>query len=160
MITAERLRKVASYNADTGLFTWAVTRKRCVKGKQFGTLKDNGYLHAGIDGHKYLLHLLAWLFVYGEFPNNDVDHIDGCRTNNRIANLRSVSRSVNLENIKRAKCHNKSTGLLGAYACRDKFTSRIQVKGKSLYLGVFNSKEAAHEAYMTAKRNMHEGNTL
>lgn len=160
MITAQRLREVANYDENTGIFTWAVARKGCSAGKRIGTLKDNGYLHSGIDGKKYLLHRLAWLYVHGEFPSGDIDHIDGCRTNNRLINLRSVNRSTNLENIKRAKGHNKSTGMLGAYTHKDKFTSRIQVRGKSVYLGVFESARAAHEAYMTAKRSMHEGNTI
>lgn len=160
-LTYERLVDVLSYDKYTGAFTWAKSRKKCTNGKAIcGTANSNGYLRVGIDGVRYTLHRLAWFYVYGEIPKNDIDHINGVRTDNRILNLRSVTRSTNLENIRSAKGHNKSTGILGAYRHRDKFTSRIQVRGKSFHLGMFDTKEAAHEAYITAKRAMHEGSTL
>lgn len=155
-----RLIETVNYDPDSGAFTWNKSRKGCKPGKAIGTLKSNGYMHICIDGYKYLLHRLAWLYIYGDMPKNDIDHIDGCRNNNAIKNLRSVDRSTNLENIKIAKSHNKSTGMLGAYRSRDKFTSRIRVRGNDIYLGVFDTKEGAHEAYINAKRAMHNGNTL
>ncbi len=161
MITVDRLSEVVKYDPLSGVFCWATTRKGCSAGKEIGTLKDNGYLHFGIDGKKYLVHRLAWLYVYGEMPPHDIDHIDGCRTNNAIKNLRSVDRSTNLENIKCAKSHNKSTGLLGAYLHKSgRFMSRITIKGKDSYLGLFKSKEEAHQAYIDAKRLHHAGNML
>jgi hypothetical protein len=160
MVEQGRLKDVVNYDPETGIFTWAKSRKGCTQGKTVGTLKDNGYLHIGIDGKKYLLHRLAWLYVHGEFPSNDVDHIDGCRTNNKINNLRSVSRSMNLENMRFAKSHNKSTGILGVYKHNDKFTSRICVRGKDVYLGVFDTSDEAKSAYLDAKRSFHQGNTL
>jgi hypothetical protein len=159
-ITASRLREVADYAPETGIFTWRIQRKKCSKGKRFGTMKNNGYLKAGIDGVTYTLHRLAWLYVYGEFPTEDIDHVDGDRTNNRIENLRSVCRSANLENQRKAHARNKSTGVLGAYAHGNNFISRIRVRGKDHYLGMFKTIDAAHTAYLAAKRQMHEGNTL
>lgn len=107
-----------------------------------------------------MAHRLAWLYVYGEWPNGDIDHIDGDRLNNRIANLRDVSRRVNLENQRRPKACNKS-GFLGVKTFRDqRFQARIQVRGVQLHLGTFDTPHEAHAAYVAAKRNLHQGCTL
>lgn len=155
-LTAQRLREVVSYDAATGCFV------RVGTGKPAGTVKSNGYLHFSVDGKKYGAHRLAWLFVHGAFPEGDIDHIDGDRKNNAIGNLRDVCRAVNLQNLRVAKSHNKSTGLLGAYFHKPsgRYTSRIQSMGKDKHLGMFDTAEAAHAAYLAAKRSMHEGNTL
>jgi hypothetical protein len=155
-LTAERLREVVSYNQETGVFM------RRSNGAVAGTRKDNGYLHFCVDTKKYGAHRLAWLYVRGEWPIGDIDHIDGNRANNAIKNLRDVDRSTNLENQRQAKSHNKSTGVLGAYLHKQtgKFMSRIQVRGKGKYLGLFDTVEEAHHAYVEAKRQLHEGNTL
>ena len=160
-LTHKRLLEVLSYNKETGVFSWAENRKKCTNGKAIcGKPNSNGYLRVGIDGVRYGLHRIAWFYVHGELPKNDIDHINGIRDDNRISNLRCVTRSTNLENIRSAKGHNKSTGLLGAYVHKKRFTSRIQVRGKTIHLGMFDTKEDAHNAYISAKRAMHEGNTI
>ena len=155
-LTAERLREVVSYDRATGEFVRRGT------GRRAGTLKDNGYLHFTVDGVKWGAHRLAWLYVHGQWPDGDIDHIDGNRRNNALANLRDVSRSTNLQNLRCAKSHNKSTGLLGAHFHRQsgRYTSRIQTNGRDKHLGTFDTPEAAHAAYIAAKRELHEGNTL
>lgn len=161
-LTARRLRELFTYSEDSGVFSRRVAKDgRFHIGQQVGTRKDNGYLHFSIDGRKYMAHRLAWLYVHGEWPVGDIDHIDGNRANNRIGNLRAVSRAVNLQNLRAPKSHNKSTGLLGAYRHESgRFTSRIKVSGRDKYLGLFDTAEQAHAAYLAAKREMHEGSTL
>lgn len=158
-ITSARLRHLFFYDPLTGAFTRAVGVKGGRAGAGAGHLKDNGYIHFSVDGKKYGAHRLAWLFVHGEMPPGDIDHIDGNRANNAIANLRSVDRSTNLENIRSAKSHNKSTRLLGAYPVSgsDSYCSKIQVRGKSMHLGCFATAEEAHSAYIAAKSNLHAG---
>lgn len=163
-LTAERLRALFHYDADTGVFTRRVARGGCKSGVNAGYTGSDGYQHLQIDGRKYKTHRLAWLYVYGEWPNGQVDHINGVRIDNWIANLRDVSGSVNQQNQKRAtKC--SKTGLIGAHRASDaprskQFMARIRVNGKSKYLGMFPTAEEAHEAYLAAKRQFHEGNTL
>lgn len=155
-LSARRLRELVAYDRATGEFV------RRSNGKPAGTLKDNGYLHFAVDGRKHGAHRLAWLYVHGEWPAGDVDHRDGVRTNNAIDNLRDVSRAINLQNLHAAKSHNKSTGLLGAYFHRPtgRYTSRIKTLGVDKHLGMFDTAEAAHAAYIAAKRQHHEGNML
>ena len=157
----ELVRELFNYDPITGFFTAKVAKPHRKIGAVVGTKKDNGYLHFSVEGKKYGAHRIAWLYFYGEMPKGDIDHIDGNRTNNSINNLRCVDRSTNLENMRQAKSHNKSTGLIGSYKINDcSFASRIQVKGKDIYLGVFRTAEEANAAYIKAKRVMHSGNTI
>lgn len=157
-----RLLELVTYCQETGRFHWLKVRKGAPAGVECGTSKSsNGYARLGLDGRRYGAHRIAWFYVTGAWPKGDVDHIDGDRANNRFANLRAVDRSTNLENIRHARSDNRATGLLGAYRHRSgRFTSRIRVRGQDHHLGMFDSAEEAHAAYIAAKRAMHAGNTL
>ncbi len=159
MITQESLLKSHYYNPATGLFYKRMTSGKL---KLTGTSMKSGHLHCGVDRTTYLIHRLIWLYMTGVLPKEDIDHIDGNPANNKWANLREASRSDNLENLKKAKVINKSTGLLGASSNgqNGKFTAGIQVKGKRLHLGTFDTPEKAHRAYIEAKRELHLFNTL
>jgi hypothetical protein len=162
MLTAERLRDVLDYNPETGEFRWKVTlSNRAPAGAKAGCFDKNhsGYILIRVLGRSYPAHRLAWLYVNGEMPNDDIDHINGNRADNRIANLRDVTRVVNLQN--RRKGIGRS-GLIGAhwFSPANCWQSSIRVNGENIPLGYFKTPEAAHEAYMTAKRELHEGCTI
>jgi len=151
-LTAERLRQLLCYNPGTGEFRRGA--------RLAGTTNGRGYRQIRVGARIYFAHRLAVLFVTGEWPPSVVDHIDGNPLNNRIANLRAVTQAANAQNIKRAHRDN-ATGRLGVErAGRLKYQARITVQGKRVGLGVFKTPEAAHAAYLTAKRALHEGNTL
>lgn len=155
MNPAEELREKFAYDPTTGVFIRRST------GKVAGHRKDNGYLHFHFAGKKHGAHRLAWLYVHGSWPEHDVDHINGIRSDNRIVNLRDVSRSENLQNQRRASARNKSTGVLGVYRHVDgRFTSRICVNKRDTYLGLFDTVEAAQAAYLEAKHRLHPGSTI
>lgn len=160
MLTQAQLLKSHYYDPVTGLFyrRWSLGKLKKISSKS-----KRGYLHCGINYSNYLVHRLAWLYMTGEWPEGDIDHIDGNPSNNKWENLRAGSRSDNHENLKTAKSTNKSTGLLGAFSnCKpnDKFVAKIQVKGCIKCLGTFDTPEKAHQAYLTAKRELHSFNTL
>lgn len=155
MITQQRLKEVLSYNPETGIFTWRVkTGKKVVVGASPTNQDSKGYLRVQIDGKRYPLHRLAWLYLYGYWPTI-VDHIDGDKHNNRGINLRQVTQRGNTQNIHTARAHN-ATGLLGVGVRPDGlFRARITVDGVERHLGVFPSAEEAHQAYLSAKRIYH-----
>lgn len=159
LLTAARLRELVSYDPLTGIFTNRVTNGRRIAGQAAGSTDALGYVKMKVDRKQYKAHRLAWLYVYDKWPEQHIDHIDGNPSNNRIANLRDVSVSVNLQNRKRAPAHNKS-GLLGVWVHRERFISFIKTMGVRQYLGTFDTPEEAHAAYLSAKRANHEGNTL
>ncbi|MDE1139960.1 MAG: HNH endonuclease [Paraburkholderia tropica] len=160
-LTAERLRELLWYNPETGVFTWRVRPGRKMRiGQEAGSMTANGYVQIKVDKRRYLAHRLAWLHVHGEWPIDDIDHINGVRTDNRIENLRDVTGHVNMQNLKKATAQNKTAKMLGVTMSRDRYQAQIKVDGKYKYLGVFESAEAAHEAYLVAKRELHPGCTI
>lgn len=154
-LTAERARKCFTYNPLTG----ALVSRR---GKQIGYLASGNYLRVSVDGANYAAHRVVWLLLNGTWPDGYIDHINGVRTDNRIANLRDVSRTENNQNQRRAHSHNKSSGLLGAsWHKRDKqWAAHISVNNKQKHLGNFATAEEAHAAYLIAKRLLHPGCTI
>ena len=159
MITQQRLRELAHYCPETGQFTHLQSKGRKKAGMPAGSLRRDGYVYAMFDGHRAMAHQFAWLYVTGEWPTQEIDHMDGNKANNAFSNLRQVSRRANTENKRTAK-RTSTTGLLGVVRHRDKFVAKIVHAGKRTHLGVFETPEAAHEAYVQAKRRLHQGCTI
>lgn len=129
------------YNPWTGLFKWRAS------GQEAGCINTHGYRVIRLEGPLYYSHRLAYLMTYGDWPKQEIDHIDGDRSNNRISNLRQATSRQNKANNVRV---NKSTGLRGATKHRNKFMATIKIKGKKTYLGLFDTAEEAHSAYIAA----------
>src|SRR5512135_183213 len=98
MICLDEARKLISYDCDTGLITWKVSRGKAKSGDIAGYVNGEGYICIKIKGKMYLAHRLAWLMNYGEWPNGIIDHIDHNKQNNSLENLRDVSFSINGQN--------------------------------------------------------------
>lgn len=162
-LTIDRLKESLNYCPDTGIFTRLATVGRCDRwkaGSEVGHLTKHGYIQIWLDGKSYLAHRLAWFYVTGEWPKELLDHADGDRSNNRICNLRECDDALNMQNIRRAHSDN-STGLLGVKRLGSgRFWARIFVDKKEVSLGVFDTPEDAHEAYLTAKRENHQFCTI
>lgn len=156
ILTQDRLKKLLDYDPELGIFTRKVARKKSLIGKVSGYKNPDGYLRIKIGAKTYLAHRLAWLFVYGKFPDNDIDHIDHNSVNNRISNLRDVSHTENMQNQVSAHA-NGSTGLLGVSYRKDRNTYKaiISLNGKQKVLGHFKTAPEAHAAYVSAKRVIH-----
>lgn len=155
VLTVARLKSLLHYDPETGVFTRRVARTNAPAGSIAGSKRDDGYLTIYI-GHAYTSHRLAWFYFYDRWPASQIDHINGNRSDNRISNLREVTRSQNSQNIGGAYRNNVSSGLLGAYRHeKGKWHARIQLNGKANSLGLFDTPEAAHAAYLAAKAVIH-----
>jgi hypothetical protein len=95
-LTAERLREQLRYDAETGVFTRRVESGHACVGDVAGSVHSTGYVRIGIDGWKYTAHHLAWLYVHGVWPSDQIEHINRKRSDNRIANLRERRHRVAL----------------------------------------------------------------
>ena len=160
-LTAQRLRELLSYEPETGHFRHLLRRSGVTLGALAGCVATNGYAYISIDGRKYCAHRLAFLHMTGEWPIEDVDHINCDPTDNRWANIRSVSRKVNNQNRRRTRSDNTS-GFMGVSRCMDgdKWRARVMLNQREVHLGRFDTREAAQAAYLKAKRQLHEGCTI
>lgn len=158
-LTADLLRKLVIYDPKTGAFTARVRlNQRIPAGWPLGYPKD-GYLYVRLLGRHYRLHRLAWLYMTGEWPSILIDHFDSDGTNNRWRNLRPGNWSTNAQNQRKAHANSK-TGVLGVCADGEKWRAQITVNKKKIYLGAFDTTTEAHEAYLAAKRKLHQGCTI
>lgn len=164
MITQEELKNELLYDECTGVFT----RNKKTRGKKSnvgnvaGCLDKDGYIRIKVLGKPYQAHRLAWLYIYGSFPEKYIDHINGQRNDNRISNLRDVDMATNIQNLKKSMSSNKTSGFLGV--CFDKrrclFTAQIQNRGKKIVIGYYQTAQEAHQAYLIKKREIHQGCTI
>lgn len=155
LISSERLKELVFYDEGTGEFS-RVASVKAKLGRIEGTRTGRGYLSVTLDRRMYLLHRLAWLYVHGDHPKGIIDHINGDKSNNRIANLRLVTASENAQNLHGPHRDNKS-GYLGVTKClvTGRWRAFIFAGGKQRALGRYDTPEEAHAAYMKAKAGLH-----
>lgn len=154
MLTQDRLKAMLNYDPETGNFTWLQNRCK-VKAGSLAGYKDRGYILIRVDQGRYLAHRLAWFYMYNEWPEEDIDHINGCPSDNRINNLRKASRSENLRNIGVRK--NSKTGVAGVSYCKasGKYRVSIRATGKRITVGLFETVEEGAKAYREAAEKYH-----
>ena len=161
LISHSDLTAILEYRPETGEFIWISSPKPGVKaGDVAGSITRYGYVLISIKKKGYRAHRLAWFYTKKEWPKLLIDHINGIKSDNRIANLRDVSNTENLQNRSRPSKNNKS-GELGVCvdARRKGFRADIRINGKLKFLGTFLSIDDARNAYVAAKRELHEGCT-
>lgn len=160
--TRSELLELLRYEPDTGRFYWRKRSKGLALQRgdlRAGCMRHDGYNIIRVHRIAYLAHRLAWLAVYGRWPEHDIDHINGVRGDDRIANLRDVPRRINLENQRKARPRNRA-GMLGVTFASGRYMARIQVNQRQILLGCFGTAKEAHAEYLKAKRKLHEGCTL
>lgn len=152
-LTQERLKELLSYDPLTGIFVWEVDRYRVKRGDRAGSISPTTkYRVIRLDQKNYAEHRLAWFYMTGEWPSDEIDHRDLDRQNNKWGNLRPASSSQN-------KANRKARGVYPKGVCFHKpsgwFTSRVHKNGKQISLGCFRTAEAAHAAYVAAAQEIH-----
>ena len=159
-LTQARLMELLRYEPATGAFIWMVPRGRVASGRLAGD-SSGGRVSIKIDGRLYRAHRLAFLYINGEWPRHEVDHLNGDPADNRWLNLRDVPHIVNTQNTRRARS-GSGTGVMGVHLEKrtGRYVARIVVEGNGIHLGTFDSPDAAHAEFIKAKRALHVGNTL
>lgn len=138
ILTPDLLNSILHYSSSTGHLHWMISLNGRVRaGQRAGRTNTCGHTQIGIWGRKYMAHRLIWLMVYGEWPINEIDHINGIPGDNRLENLREVTRSENMMN-QRIRETNKS-GCLGVYwdNRRRAWVAQITVNQEQQYLGQY-----------------------
>jgi hypothetical protein len=144
MIDQETVKKLFYYDADSGMLLWRNASSRNVKPWQEAKAPNgHGYYSVKINNKSYLVHRVIWLYVYGNFPQSDIDHKNRIRNDNRLCNLRAVTRTDNCQNIS-LPSHNKS-GHLGVswFKSHNCWTVYVKVDKKNKWLGYYKNLDAA-----------------
>lgn len=159
-ITVDKIREMFYYNRSNGMILARFSAPGKLPWRDAGTKSKNRYKIVSIGGIYISAHRLAWAYVYGEFPSGIIDHIDGDVSNNSISNLRIADKTKNAENQRRPHINNK-LGVLGVYLRKNgRYNAQIKVNGKKIHLGYYGTIEEAKNAYLDAKRMMHDGCTI
>jgi hypothetical protein len=146
ILTQARLKDLLDYNQDTGIFTYRKKiSDKIVVGAIAGTTNDQGYRIIMINYQRYRSHRLAWLYLYGNFPNGEIDHINGIPSDNRASNLREATRAQQSFNTKPHK--NTATGYKGVSKNGKGFSAEAKIGKARHRLGTYKTALDAAIAY-------------
>ena len=152
-IAQNELLNILNYNDKTGIFTWKNSESRKIRvGSIAGCFDKDKYIQIRINNRSYRAHRLAWLYVYGELPLGQIDHIDGNPSNNAIENLRIVSPRENNQNRK----EHRNGHLVGTTYNKNakKWQAQISINGKNISLGYYDTQKQANDAYIIKERTL------
>ncbi len=151
--SCEELKNLLQYDSETGIITNRGDRNgRAQNGAEAGNVRPDGYRIIRLQGHDILAHRLAWMLHFGEWPAHHIDHINHSKADNRIVNLRVVTRAENQRNMSRAR--NNTSGITGVCwnKCSKKWQASISAEGKQIYLGLHDNLFLAYLARRGAER--------
>jgi len=150
MISQSRIRELLDYDEESGVFTWLLRRGGIKAGSIAGHKHKHGYVEIKIDGNIYQAHRIAWLLTYGD-ECEFIDHINHNRADNRLVNLRSVSRSDNARN--KSKYNSNTSGVTGVVwnATKKRWIAQIGIDGEVIHLGTFTKHHLAVDARKLAE---------
>ncbi len=129
-MTQKRLKELVRYDKHSGYFT-------NIKKKRVGTPNDKGYLTLWLDGKNRKAHRMAWLYMHGKLPI-EIDHVNHNKADNRLINLRDVTRKENMRNVKKGKGNNSGEVGVGWDKDNSRWRARITVDAKVIHLGRFS----------------------
>lgn len=155
MITQQELKELLHYCPKTGVFTWLVSRggkaKKC---STAGSRESSGYIQICIKRKAYMAHRLAWLYEYGRFPLEFIDHKNGERTDNRIANLREVNKGENQRNQKRYSTNKSGVTGVSWHSQHEKWYTTARKDKKTHFLGLYDNIFDAAAAAISARNRL------
>lgn len=156
MIKHEELLRAMTYNPQTGIFSWNKSRRGIRDKNNAGCVTKRGYVNIYINNKKYLAHRLAWFYVHGEWPAEQIDHINGRKDDNSIDNLRLANGCENQLN-RRKDCRNTS-GIKGVcwHKNNKKWQAQTSVNGKEYYLGQYTNIKDAERAVIDFRNKHHK----
>ena len=152
----EELQSLFEYNPDSGELFWRVrTSNRIYPGKVAGWSGQRGYRSVTLGKRKFKVHRIAFYMGSGIEPTGEIDHINGVKSDNRLCNLRDATRSQNRANTRAFK--NNKLGLKRVSKHKGKYRAQIGFHGRKIYIGLFESPEEAHAAYVEKARKLFGG---
>lgn len=156
-IRVEELRRLLDYDPITGVMSWRLVPGRDVgshEGRAVGYVHDGRYRKVEISRHRYMVHRVIWVWMTGDWPKEQIDHINGVKDDNRWCNLREATNAQNQQN---RPGRSSKTGVKGVHRslAGKAYWASICANGQSVYLGCFTTKEEASGAYQRAALQFH-----
>src|SRR5262245_37502188 len=151
LITHDQLLDLLWYDPETGEFHWHNRGLGRRKHGRAGSHNRGAYWLLHLEGRRYMAHRVAWFYITGTWPDQDIDHANGNKSDNRFGNLRSATRTENSAN---SRCRNSKSGIKGVHwnTSKRKWRAQIGYNGRSVWLGAFDDKEDARLAYNNAAK--------
>lgn len=154
MITQNKLKSKLHYSPYLGTFIWVEARKVGSKiGDVAGSKDTHGHIQIKIGGKLYLAHRLAWLYMTGSFPKDEIDHVNGIRDDNRLVNLREATKNENQYNSRIRK--DNTSGKKGVSVKGNKYMASARINKEKIYLGLYDTLEDASRAYQKFAKEHH-----
>lgn len=154
MLTPEQLKSILHYDPETGKFTWLASRGRAPSGAVAGCVNGYGYRVIAIGGKQYREHRLAWLYMTGEWPPEQVDHIHPNRADNRWCNLRKATQTQNNHNARISAASASSAKGVRWVASRCKWLARVMAEGRR-YQKYFRTQQEAIDWVSAQRASLH-----
>ena len=144
-LTQEKLLDLIIYDSETGQFSLRKKMGRWPAGFVVGFTRKDGYRDVSVCGRRYLAHRLAWFYTHGTWPADQIDHVNGNRSDNRLCNLREASKSENMRNNPGHSCRSSSHRGVG---CRreygkEKWYAQIRKDGLTVKVSGFETEAQA-----------------
>lgn len=154
IINADTARSLLCYEPATGEFTWRESRGRVAAGQKAGSIASNGYWEIYVENRRYRAHRLAWFMVHGGWPADTIDHRNGDKLDNRIANLREATTSQNHANQPARR--SSRSGFRGVHFSQreQRWVAKITCNGRKRHIGQFISKADAIAAYARVSKEV------
>lgn len=154
-VTQQTVLDLFDYDAEEGVLAWKQRTGTALAGQVAGYIKGSGYRYIRVGSRDFAAHRLIWLWHKGSWPKRHIDHIDRVKANNRIENLRDVTRSENMLNQSFSKAN--KTGYRGVYSRNRNsnggcgFYAAIGINGALVYLGTYDTAWEANLAYISGR---------
>ena len=150
----QELKELLHYAPETGVFTRKKDKGNRKKGEVAGTPHNHGYWKVSVNSRQYLAHRLAFFYMTGEWPKEQIDHRNRDKRDNRWCNLREATHAQNMQNCKISK--NNKSGFKGVTIDKHgSWYAHIMIDRKLISLGSHKTAEEAHETYCKAADRLH-----
>jgi len=152
LLTYEEVKEIFDCDPEKGILIWKnCSSIRPLNGTIAGWInKSSGYVMVKVKGKHYSSHRVIWLWITGKWPENQIDHINGIRNDNRFYNLREATQSQNSANSSKRN----SIGYKGVCKRFNKWESQIKIDGKKIHLGYYDTPEEAHATYVAKAKEL------